>query len=763
MNSEFLSLFIWYLIIQILAWSTFPISYCLFPGFPDRGYALAKIQGLLFSAYISWLLTSLHLLPYQTTTAWLSVVFILVLGVGFGLIQSHRKDLIKFLQRNLNLLLLLEVIFLSAYLVFAFIRSYNPDITGAEKEPDFTFLNAILQSKTLPPLDTWFAGESLNYYYFGYFIWAQVIKLSKIPSSIGFNLAIATIPALSLVGAFSLGFKLTGRFRYGFLTGFLLCLAGNLDALIQWLERGRLFPFDWWRSSRIIPDTINEFPFFSFLLGDLHAHFMSIPFALLFLSLLYEVAWREKEKGRKGEKKNREVEKPFPSSFLSFFHPRVLLPSLFPLLPFCLSLGAAPFLNTWDFPTYLLLTFFCLFLGNLRKAETSNPHFQKSRLSAYVGRTFFTFLVLLTGSYILYLPFHLSFKSQVPLSSLRMVSSSQRTGVAYYLIIYGFFLFILITFAFCKFRYILSSFTQDVQRTLWGGLLLSFPILYLVFNTWVIPLTLPLTLLFLVLTLQERETASQFIYGLIFVATAILIGCELIYIKDFYAHPLERQNTIFKFYYQIWIFLSIGIPYLLYEIDTQGFLKEKVRIYWDYVFMFLLVALIIYPIAATYEKCNQFKDSKHGGLPYIPTLDGTLYIQFRYPQEYRAIKWLKENLSGQPVILEATGKPYSFYGRVSTNTGFPTVLGWGNHEALWRDQTWKSIMERTQDIQTIYTAPDKSTLQDLLKKYRIQYIYVGSLERQTYGPVGLEGFNTAFEPVYHQGEVIIYKVPKIFP
>jgi uncharacterized membrane protein len=91
------------------------------------------------------------------------------------------------------------------------------------------------------------------------------------------------------------------------------------------------------------------------------------------------------------------------------------------------------------------------------------------------------------------------------------------------------------------------------------------------------------------------------------------------------------------------------------------------------------------------------------------------------------------------------------------------VLGWGNHEALWRDQTWKSIMERTQDIQTIYTAPDKSTLQDLLKKYRIQYIYVGSLERQTYGPVGLEGFNTAFEPVYHQGEVIIYKVPKIFP
>lgn len=736
MNSELLSLFIWYLILQILAWSTFPISYRLFPDFPDRGYALAKTQGLLFCAYISWLLTSLHLLPYQTATVWLSVALLLVVGVSFGLVQPYHKDLIKFLQRNFKLLFLLEVLFLSTYLIFAFIRSYNPDITGAEKEPDFTFLNAILQSKTLPPLDTWFAGESLNYYYFGYFVWAHVIKLSGVPSSIGFNLAVATLPALSFIGAFSLGFKLTGRFHYGFLTGFLLCIAGNLDALIQWLERGKLFPFDWWRSSRVIPDTINEFPFFSFLLGDLHAHFMSIPFALLFLSWLYEV-----------------------SSPRSFAFPS----SLAFLLPFCLSLGAAPFLNTWDFPTYLFLTFFCLFMGNLRKVETSGLRSWKPKLSAPVGQTFFTFLILLVGSYVLYLPFHLSFKSQIPLSSLRIVSSSQRTGLGDYLIIYGFFLFILTTFAFYKFRQMLSPFTRDVQRTLWGSLLLSFPVLYLIFNTWVIPLTLPFTLLFLILTLQEKEASSRFIYGLIFVATVILIGCELIYIKDFYAHPLERQNTIFKFYYQIWIFFSIGIPYLLYEINRQGFLKEKVRIYWDYLFMGFLVALVIYPIAATYEKCNRFRDSAHGGLPYLPTLDGTRYIQFRYPYEYQAIKWLKENLSGQPVILEATGKPYSFFGRVSTNTGFPTVLGWGNHEALWRDQTWKSIMERTQDIQTIYAAPDKSSIQDLLKKYRIEYIYVGSLERETYSSVGLDGFKTTFEPVYQQGDVIIYKVPKTSP
>jgi len=746
MSAEFPSLFSWFIVLQVLAWGTFPIAYSLFPSFPDRGYALAKIQGLLFSAYLSWLLASLNLLPYGRGTAWLSLVG--VLAVSLKLALSHRQELLKFLRRKAGPLVFVEVLFLSAYLLFAFIRTYNPDITGAEKEPDFTFLNAILRSESFPPPDTWFAGESLNYYYFGYLIWAHVIKLSGVSPPIGFNLAVATLVALSMVGAFSLGFNLTGRVRYGLFTAFLLCIAGNLDGFIQWLERGKLVPFDWWRSSRVIPDTINEFPFFSFLLGDLHAHFMSIPFALLFLSLLYELTFiTAKDLTRRHDTGAERPRKLFSSA---------------PLFPFCISLGAASFLNSWDFPTYLLLTLLGFFTRNLPLRHTLG-------IPRMIGRTLLIFLGVSLVSYLLYLPFHLSFTSQVSLADLRWVSSSQRTGLWPYLIIYGFFLFILITFSLYKFRQMLSPLSQDARSALLGGLLLSFPILHLLFNSWVIPLMLPFTLLFLMLWLQEKgstspqEGASRFSYLLIFVATAILIGCELVYIKDFYAHPLERQNTIFKFYYQVWILLSIGTPYLLYEIHTpQGKSEEPLspyKTYWDYAFMLLLLATWIYPIWGTYEKCNRFIGAGQGGLPYIPTLDGTAYIRYRYPAEYKAITWLQENLTGRPVILEATGKPYSFYGRVSSNTGFPTVLGWGNHEALWRDQTWKSILERTRDIQTIYTMPDKSEVLDLLKKYQVQYVYVGLLEAQSYNPLGLDGFKKAFAPIYNQEGVVLYKVP----
>jgi YYY domain-containing protein len=790
MNSELTYLLTWILVIQLLGWVTFPISYRLFVSFPDRGYALAKIQGLLLSAYISWLLPSLHLLPHRSETAWLSLAIIVIIGLIFT--PYYHKDFVTFLRRNSKIFVLVEIIFLVSYLIFTLIRSFNPDITGAEKEPDFTFLNAVLRSESLPPSDPWFSGESLNYYYFGYFVWAHMLRLTGIPSAIGFNLAVSTLMALSLVGAFSLGLKLTNHTRYGLLTAFLLCIAGNLDGFVQWLERGKLYPFDWWRSSRIIPDTINEFPFFSFVLGDLHAHFMSIPFALLFLSLLCEMAFLNARNTKREDddmeaRRHGDMEISHSSSrlyifaLLRFYFTYYLL-----LIALCLSLGAAPFINTWDFPTCLLLTLLVLFQGQRAwslKYEGNNKPKPLSSLWFIAGRTLAVFLPLLAVSYLMYLPFHLSFKSQIPLtSSLRFVSSAQRTSLWHYLFIYGFFLFILGTFSFYRLKQILSAFTKDMRSVLLGGSALSFPILYVIFNSWAIPLTLPFTFLFLILWLKEK----QFVYLLIFVATAIIIGCELVYIKDFYGHPLERQNTVFKFYYQVWILLSISVPYVLYKVQIKQSEHERewgkakgegekerkrrktkderevffspFRTYWDYAFILLLVALLIYPVAATYEKCNRFSSASRGGLPYVPTLDGIAYIRYRYPEEYKAITWVQENIKGNPTILEATGKPYSFYGRVSATTGLPTVLGWGNHEALWRDLTWKSILDRTRDIQTIYSTPDKSDVLELLKKYQIHYIYVGSMEKQSYNALGLDGFNNGFELVYNQDGVIIYKV-----
>ena len=52
--------------------------------------------------------------------------------------------------------------------------------------------------------------------------------------------------------------------------------------------------FWWWRASRVITDrdllgnaveVIDEFPFFSFLLGDMHPHVLGLPFVLLAVGL----------------------------------------------------------------------------------------------------------------------------------------------------------------------------------------------------------------------------------------------------------------------------------------------------------------------------------------------------------------------------------------------------------------------------------------------------------------------------------------------
>jgi uncharacterized membrane protein len=242
-------------------------------------------------------------------------------------------------------------------------------------------------------------------------------------------------------------------------------------------------------------------------------------------------------------------------------------------------------------------------------------------------------------------------------------------------------------------------------------------------------------------------------------AFAITAGCEILYIKDFYGHPLERQNTIFKFYYQAWILLSIGAPYLVYLIVHNTWeVPRKLRQFWFAMLVLLCCSCCIYPIFATYEKTNHFRSEAQGGLFYIPTLNGISYIAYRYPFEYEALMWIQENTDEDAIILEATGKPYSFFGRVATTTGRSTVLGWGNHEALWRDQTWKSVMQRTDEIKQIYETVDKQLIRELLQKHKVNYIYVGRLEKETYNAEGLETFGKYFTLVFENTFVKIYKI-----
>ena len=713
MQAEISALMLWYITLLVIGWGSFPLAFVLFRDFADRGCAFAKPLGLLLTTYFIWLTNSLHLIRYHRIAC--LTVFILYLLGNALLTFFNGKALWNFFSRQWRLILEEEGLFLIFFLAAVGVRMYSPDLTGAEKEADFTLLNAIVHSTTFPPKDTWFAGASINYYYFGYVIWATVIKLSGIMTPVGFNLALASIAALAVSTSFGLTYRLTQRIFYGLFAACLLMIFGNLDGLIQILERGgELFPFDWWRSSRVIPDTINEFPYFSFLLGDLHAHFMSIPFVVLLLGLLRQL--------------------------VSVLHPRSSAHYLAGLTV-CLgiSLGGTAVINNWDYPTSLLISIGCLFLA------FHNPLWKDAPMSRrfFFGMVFFGLLAVF--SRILFLPFYLHFIPQVSVRNLKFVSALQRTEFRDFLVIYGLFLWGLLPFLLKNVQeWLPASFSRQWVLIGMNTLLLSLALLYIAESERVFLVSMAFSLVFFFRIFRDapRSSNAAFTWGLLFMAFAIVAGCEVLYIKDFYGHPLERQNTIFKFYYQAWILLSLGLPALLYEMSQHSMrIAHLVKIPWKIGLVLLCGACCCYPILATQEKTNRFRGAEQGGMPYIPTLNGIAYINYRYPHEYSALMWIQEHLDQDVVILEATGRPYSFFGRVAATTGRSTVLGWGNHEALWRDQTWQSIMQRTQDIQSIYEALNKTLIMDLLEQYQVEYVYVGTLERESYNMYGLNAFS----------------------
>ena len=175
--------------------------------------------------------------------------------------------------------------------LFAGVRSLQPDVFGAEKYMDFAFFNTLIRTDHLPPQDPWMSGVPINYYYFGYLMFANLLRLAPLAGTIGYNLCVATVGGLAFSQTAWVVLALTGRWGLGVLGGCMSAFLGNLDGAWQFLEKGTLRGMDYWRSSRVVAkgDTINEFPFFTFLYGDPHAHLIALPFTLLALVWAFSI------------------------------------------------------------------------------------------------------------------------------------------------------------------------------------------------------------------------------------------------------------------------------------------------------------------------------------------------------------------------------------------------------------------------------------------------------------------------------------------
>lgn len=264
---------------------------------------------------------------------------------------------------------------------------------------------------------------------------------------------------------------------------------------------------------------------------------------------------------------------------------------------------------------------------------------------------------------------------------------------------------------------------------------------------WGAPLAYTLVFLFfsrkhLFIQRQKKVKSDDLILILLFVAWFLIIVPEFIYVKDIYIHSYQRANTMFKLTYQSFVIFSLAASYIFIRILTTP-KKDLLEILGLAVQASLFLVVMIYPC---------FAIKSYYGLQNYRGLDGEVYLANLYSEDYQGILWLKENIQGQPVILEAVGESYTDYARVSANTGLPTIVGWPVHEWLWRG-SYDEAGKRRAEVQKVYELGDRS----VLEQYQVEYLFLGVLERKQY-EIDEEKIDQLGKVVFQEGETKIYQL-----
>lgn len=742
MLTDFLIGFQWWIALFLIGVIFTPITYYLFPNFVDRGYIFSKSIGILILSYLMLVVGIIHVLPFS----FFSLVLLLVLCAVLSIFAARKYGFYLPLRQDLKPLskwiIIEEIFFLIILIFFSYVRSFAPDINGLEKFMDYGFVNSILRSTYFPPKDMWFTPLSINYYYFGHFITAVLTKLSLLQSQYTFNLMIATIAGLTFVSSFSLGINLyhkaTGKVGFfkiiivGILSGLLVTFAGNLHVLYtlflpyenehpvpfwQLVFSPQTFPNSYWypNATRFIYHTIHEFPIYSWTVSDLHGHVTDIPFVLLTIAFIYSLFL--------GYKKITHEKTPKTKKLLSTYYHilrRDLPLSLVQTTILSLLLAVMYMTNAWDGLIYYLLAVLLIAYLNWKElSQTSLSIIQK--LLNFVLGLIVPGLALGLGLLLFSLPLSLFFKPFVSGIGV-LCAPSFLTSIGHI----GPLLFE----------------PNHCQHSPWWQLVTLYGFFYFFI----------ILLLIAFIKIKRITKSDVFVLMLTLIATLLIIIPEFIYAKDIYPDHY-RANTMFKLVFQSFIMLSLVTGYAISRISLvlkikKTLLTRLIYILFFFITLCLLTAVFTYPYFAIV--------SYYGNLKTYYGLNGTKYLDQKYPSDAKAIAWLNKNVSGQPVILEAQGDSYTDYARVSSNTGLPTVLGWTVHEWLWRG-TYDIPAPRIDEIKTLYESTDLTETKSLLQKYQVKYVFVGDLEREKY-TLNEGKFKTLGRPVYQTGETTIYEL-----
>ena len=616
----------WYLVLAAATWACAPLVRWLCPALADRGATIARPIALLAVVYPAWLLASLGIVPFGVLPLVATLIIVAVLGWG-SLLRQPARDIAWVRSFAWT-----ELASLALFALYVWFRGFTPDILNTEKPMDVALLASSARSVVMPPPDPWFAGQPINYYYLGYLLHGSVARLADISAPIAFNLALATIFSMTSVASFGVAWNVVrptfGRISAALAGGLALfgvVLAGNLYAPQRLVQDAQTVWDAWWwdsegigwRASRIVCDgvrdgfrcpspaveTINEFPAFSFILGDLHPHLMALPFAITVIALAWSI-----------------FSTPIGSRESLAWSGRLALSAA--------VAGALYALNAWDLPTYLgLVLLAALLVGGPTVA---------SRLR--------TAAIVVVAALLPWLPFFATYRpplvqmsdmdpawlTQIPVVSrvLGLVApyTGVRTSAGEYLTMFGVPYVIGVLLVFTGIGW------DDTRRTFTRPVVIALVSLALI----AVVLAAPVTLLCgipLVLALQElsrRHGAQPRTFALAMYSAAWLLSLlvEFVFIRDLFGN---RMNTLFKFYYQAWTLTALGAAVGLVVLAMAY--RRSLPMTWALraATAAMLVLGLAYPVVASRQWADGFTDWQG--------LDGVAYGD---PDEVAAIRYLAD-------------------------------------------------------------------------------------------------------------------------